>query len=1034
MLPTSSENGTLDRQRSLSSHVETTQSQPVETVHAALDLPGGKRPEKVTHSEICARSIKSTSDMRRQQLTNIRQAMDIIDRDYYDINIACKIQDAITDLDKIINNRMPLAADFPESVKTVASELVCRLVFPGNNQALQILAENGVGLKKLTFYHTFPSPLLLKQFLENTDKQTATKIIAENISILILNSKSGYMALLEAYLSKEEIETKVQTVLNAISDGNVNLSHYNQECRFSDDAAPCLLPALFNSLHSTITKAEAEDCKEGAEEITNIICTKSALTQLCLLQNHSKSHEQLTLAELQKLPVFNREKLLCCSFLLGQGKLFELLSKTLSSPPQVILIRHFDKEGNPLHYLAYAISEDFPHQYPDLLTYSPDYDQLMQFIPATLWANQKDSTGAFPITLLYKHNKDRFTYRPLLGPDNNLVIARRNCLLKLSAPESLNNCIQSCFMDFLVDIDEKWFYEFLLLYRQLQTTEVSVSVHLTEESGRFYNDKSEIYPIVRFFLEHPDVLRNKQNIRKLMALMQQEKQPLEYQAQVLRVISPDVQKYFLTSLFNTQDKWNETFIEQNYKLFYKIGHFYPWHWLAQGEVFEPLSPELPYIAPFLEAVKQYQLHLPKDTSPPLPNAWEKELLSCSDVIIYGRSLACPSRDVPTGYRRFKFLKRLPDAIEEWESFIREQPHLAFFRKHRASLGLESALLKPMGVYRMTDSLKKFKTMNLPNETLSGIAIEPDGSAYVQVLDDDEDTRLYHRYPYDIEGEDGLSITASFEGLRLFARDAARLSREGFQAPDILATFHNSEDVRGWVPTPFFNGRSVPGTLGEWSAQDYPNIAPAPVGVRDWADIRAFCEHTSANFGVNPWFDSTPAEVQSRLRITEIGKTFYGLVINWLRVRHDTNRLDYKNPQHMTELSEELTLISSELFGIAHGQEPGVIAEKIRSVFPKEALGRTALECGYWCDPNFRYVEDFKSGRFPEEIYPNHPDKDLHGGQLRPDDPHLTSQGIRRSTLAKGPNLGIDTGTMPLCHLDSLFWFCILIARFFNESQ
>ncbi|MET4821248.1 hypothetical protein V5J36_003693 [Endozoicomonas sp. NE41] len=272
--------------------------------------------------------------------------------------------------------------------------------------------------------------------------------------------------------------------------------------------------------------------------------------------------------------------------------------------------------------------------------------------------------------------------------------------------------------------------------------------------------------------------------------------------------------------------------------------------------------------------------------------------------------------------------------------------------------------------------------------------------------------------------EGLSVAASFEGIRLFARDAGRLWQHHFQAPDSLSAFHNTADQRAWIPTPYFGGQSSPGTLGAWNAQDYPNIAPAPVGMRDWADIRAFSEHTKTNFGLRSGFNASSPDIQKQIKVTELGKTFYGLVINWLRVRHDTGDLDYKNPEQMSQLTGELATIAADLFGNAFGMDPGQMEAFIRQEFPQEALSRTVLECGYWCDPKCRYVQDAKNRHFPAEVYPDYPEQTTKECFLSPDTENLTDKGLWRSPKAKGPNLGVNGGNFPLIHLDSLFWFAM----------
>ncbi len=54
---------------------------------------------------------------------------------------------------------------------------------------------------------------------------------------------------------------------------------------------------------------------------------------------------------------------------------------------------------------------------------------------------------------------------------------------------------------------------------------------------------------------------------------------------------------------------------------------------------------------------------------------------------------------------------------------------------------------------------------------------------------------------------------------------------------------------------------------------------------DWTDVSAFKEVTSDSYGIHDKkFDASLPATQSQLRIAELVKTFYGLVINWLRVR------------------------------------------------------------------------------------------------------------------------------------------------------
>ena len=68
---------------------------------------------------------------------------------------------------------------------------------------------------------------------------------------------------------------------------------------------------------------------------------------------------------------------------------------------------------------------------------------------------------------------------------------------------------------------------------------------------------------------------------------------------------------------------------------------------------------------------------------------------------------------------------------------------------------------------------------------------------------------------------------------------------------------------------------------------------------------------------------------------------------------------------MNQLQEELVTIAADLIGSAYGMKPEAMKAKIRRKFPPESLTCAALECGYWSDPNVRYVQDIKSGRCPD---------------------------------------------------------------------
>ena len=975
-----------------------------------------------SHSIEC-RNIKTQADAFRKKLTNIQQAIQSLDISSDRKNITRLYEQALSDLEASLESVGTSVTDYPDSFNKLISNLLPDICFPANLSVVQTLANQGMGLEEPQYLYSSSIPAsLLRQLLENTKPETAKKILQKDANSLICRAEPAYMELLESYLSVEEIQREADKLMKLPEDISSLLHVANTTYRFSDKAAPYLLQPLLTSLHPALTPSISH---VSSQSVTDALHSQRAITQLCLLEVHVQSHQQQILPELKKLSPVQREHLLLCAFVLGQTRLFDLLTQTLTKPPEEILGQTFDQGTNVLHLLASAIADTqyggCAARFSGLDTYSPDYEKLFRLLPAERLANQRDDTGATPLAMLYLHHTWLVNETPLFGSDVDLFQARRNQLLRLTSKEHLGDCMQN-LLNGTRSTDFQWFGEFMQLFQHLPEGGFR-PVSLKPKSD-FYKRATLLQEVIDFLGANPTALKDKEKSLQLITLMQELKLPVKYQVQVIRVTSPDIQKYILENLAKMPGG-KSLFVERNFEVFGSGWYFYPWHLISLGIAPDYKSnKDAAYAEPLMKAVAQYQQSHQKASVPELPEHWERELTDCNKIEVYGRSIAFPSEAVPKGFRRFKFLKQQAISPEKWEDFIREQPHLAFFRQHQAELGLESSLLKPRGVFRLTDARQKLKAGGLLDSTLTDIAFEADGATYLQIFDDEENTSLYHHYPYETDGVEGLSVAASFEGIRLFARDAGRLWRHHFQAPDSLSFFHNTSDQRAWVPTPYFGGQSVLGTLGEWNAQDYPNIAPAPVGMRDWADIRVFSEHTKTNFGQLSSFDATSPDVQKQVQVTELGKAFYGLVINWLRVLHDTSDLDYKNPEQMDQLAGELVTIAADLFSTAFDMEPGKMKAFIRQEFPQEALSRAALECGYWCDPDCRYVKDIGNSRFPAKVYPNHPNQDLEEWFSDLATKNLTDKGFWRSPKAKGPNLGINGGIFPLTHLDSLFWFAM----------
>ncbi|UYM17530.1 hypothetical protein [Endozoicomonas euniceicola] len=969
------------------------------------------------------RNIKTQAQAFREKLTNIHQAIQNLDIPFGSKNLIQSYEQALTDLEACLKNSEKPIADYPDSFNRLMRTLLSDTCFPANLAVVQTLANLGTGLEEPQYlYSTHIPASLLRQLLENTEPETAKRILLKDANSLICKADPAYMELLESYLSVDEIQREAEKLMKPTTNITSLLSVENTTYRFSDKAAPCLLRSLLSSLDPVLVPSISS---VTSRSVTAALHSQRAITQLCLLEAHARSHQQQILPELQKLSETQREHLLLCAFVLGQGQLFDLLTQTLKKSPEKILNQTFDQGANVLHLLASAIADTLyggcAARFGGLNTYSPDYETLFRLLPAELLANQKDNSGATPLAKLYSHHTWLINETRLFWADVDLFRARRNQLLRLTSREHLGDCMQN-LLNGTRSTDFQWFGEFMQLFQHLP--EGSFKPVSLKPKSNFCKRASLLQEVVDFLGMNPSALKDRNKALQLITLMEELNLPTRYQVQVIRVVSPPVQQYIFEELAKMPGG-SSLFVERKFEVSSSGRYFYPWHLISLGIGFDPVTAsDMTYSAPLLEAVAEYKQKHQKASVPELPEHWEKELTHCNKIEVYGRSVAFPSEAVPKGFRRFKFLKQQAISPEKWEDFIREQPHLAFFRQNQAALGLESSLLKPGGIFRLTDARQKLKACGLPDSTLADIAFEADGSTYLQIFDDEENTSLYHHYPYETDGVEGLSVAASFAGIRLFARDAGRLWRHNFQAPDSLTAFHNTSDQRAWIPTPYFGGQSTLGTLGAWNAQDYPNIAPAPVGMRDWADIRVFSEHSTTHFGMNSSFDATRPDVQKQLQVTELGKAFYGLVLNWLRVRHDTGDLDYESPDQMNQLSGELATIAADLFGTAFGIEPEKMKALIKEEFPQEALSRTVLECGYWCDPDCRYVQDIRNHRFPEEVYPNYPGQGLEKWHDDLNRKNLTDKGFKRSAKAKGPNLGVDQGAFPLIHLDSLFWFAM----------
>ncbi len=942
----------------------------------------------------------------------------------------------IRDIDAAKNSIQTLLGEivmpdrYPEPVEQLLSEMLRDYRHPDNLNVIARMVECGVGINKLDFLQLSIPAVILSKALSNSP--FARDIMLSGANSLIWSESDEYYNILSKYISEEEVDHFISYKNVEVLDDELHSYHLHQEV--FKKVVSVILSGVFD-------ETEVCDSKEPSTFI-DFLQSESLLRGLSVLTVNIASNSDILEKELSRLDKRKCESLLVLSFLLGQSNLFFMLRHILSD--NIDCLYSIGTDGrNFLHIMAIALPSLNEYKHPEtpvraLQQYHPDYRAIGSVLNniGTL-ANSKDRENRYPLELLYEYACGSFSESNFMGIEHNLVFSRREFLLFYSRPYVIPVSMKILLKSEHIGRSFNWFREFLYLHtsnvvavkeRDYDTYCVLASQVERTGVGRMNSQQFKTLSerIIPFFAQYPGVLSNLEELSELLNIMQSESLPSLFQAVTLSFVKPELKQRLYTSWDSNPRRLNELFIRDNYRLS-NNREFNPWHFWAYclpadysstfGKVQHGIA------LAFQQRVSDFCDKSPPDSLIALPPHWLEVLRQSTDKGVYGRSLYFDRGD--GHYRRIKLRKQQNYQVEPWSDFIREQPHLMFFREHKTILGLESALLEPKGLYRLENVKSAISSAGFTREELEGllelISIEENGAAYVQVFDDDVPGLPYHRYPYDADAQTEDTLEASFAGLLMFARDAGRLISHGFVPPDALSAFHNLFNQRGWIPTPMFSGGDLPGVLLGWNRLNYPNIAPAPVGMRDIADIRLFMElaQTILEFRFT---DVSRDEHLAFVRMTVLGQALYGLVINWLRVLHDRHELDYCNTLHIASLKERVTLLAANLMGAAHQVELHTMEEYIRLYFPLEALHRMAMEAAYWCDPCCRYVQDLENNRVPETVYPEHPARQQFYKPTLVANRQLTRFGFVDSLDGQIPDLGYET--LPLNHLDSLFWFCI----------
>ncbi|MET4693087.1 hypothetical protein [Endozoicomonas lisbonensis] len=197
-----------------------------------------KDSKKVTFQPLERRNIKTPADAFREKLINIKQAIQSLDIPFDRSNLTKSYKQALSDLEASLKNVETPITGYPDSFNKFISILLPDICFPANLSVVQALANMGMGLEEPQYLYDSNIPAsLLRQLLENTDPETAKKILQSDANDLICRADPAYMELLEDYLSPDEIQRTANKLMRPPENITSLLYAANTSYRFSDKAA-----------------------------------------------------------------------------------------------------------------------------------------------------------------------------------------------------------------------------------------------------------------------------------------------------------------------------------------------------------------------------------------------------------------------------------------------------------------------------------------------------------------------------------------------------------------------------------------------------------------------------------------------------------------------------------------------------------------------------------------------------------------------------------------------------------------------------
>ena len=332
---------------------------------------------------------------------------------------------------------------------------------------------------------------------------------------------------------------------------------------------------------------------------------------------------------------------------------------------------------------------------------------------------------------------------------------------------------------------------------------------------------------------------------------------------------------------------------------------------------------------------------------------------------YGRTVWFRTAE---GVFRLKLHKKgepLPD-------LLREQFALEFFADAQDRLALQGLRPEPLGCGWLPDFSRWLAQSGLDaatQRTLQGcVEVAEDGAVWGVVMRTPDEG--YHHYAHERDPQG--CPDAAREGIRLAARDTGTLLRHGLAATNLLPVYHqipeqgDAYDGRGraWQ----FMHEGDLGVINDWngSATDHGNVARAPYGLRDWADVRALDSlafDPSGGRHEQLWHSGA-------VRVNEAGKCLTGLML--LAARLFSADFDCTNESQVTANRGRLRSLLREVFGaFVEGltEDRQAVASWRQGAEACGLLEAAARQIVFWCEtgdaPSFE--PHLRAGTLPCDI-------------------------------------------------------------------